>query len=101
MLSVAKIRQKTHSNSSTQAATTSSTNATIENVDDLKVEFFHLNEYESETVEKRISLRQRRGPCACLDLNCGCCAGMEFQKFKRKRKIQQFCEKRIFDIISE
>lgn len=83
---MAKTSLKNHPHRSTQTAVRSS-NSTVENVDDMNIEFFHLNTSVNDSVEKRISLRQRRGPCACLDLNCGCCAGMEFQKFKRKSEL--------------
>lgn len=38
-----------------------------------------------DSLEKRLQFRQRRGPCSCVDLNCGCCAGM----FRRKRKFNR------------
>lgn len=73
--------------------TTQAPNSTLANVDDMEIQFYHLNTSEHDSHEKRISLRQRRGPCACLDLNCGCCAGMEIQKFKRKCKLWIFLGK--------
>lgn len=84
---MAKTSSKNHSHRSTQTTAPPSSNSTVENVDNMNVEFYHLNASENDSVEKRISLRQRRGPCSCLELNCGCCAGMEFQKFKRKREL--------------
>lgn len=60
----------------------SNSNLTAKNENDSKIEFYHLN--SNESLEKRIQFRQRRGPCSCFELNCGCCAGMEFQQFKRK-----------------
>lgn len=78
-ISVAKTPPKKHPLRITQNVTALQQNST----DDFHIEFYHLN--ANDSLEKRISLRQRRGPCACLSLNCGCCAGMETQKFKRKR----------------
>lgn len=34
---------------------------------------------------------ERRGPCACVDLNCGCCAGMNIQQFNFKRIREYLC----------
>lgn len=70
---------------------TSTANSTLDNIpDDLKVEFYHLNTTD-ETLEKGIIFRrEQRAPCSCLNLNCGCCAGMETQRFKRKRESRQF-----------
>lgn len=61
-----------------------STNWSNVNVDDLQIEFYHLDTFES--LEKGIQLRQRRGPCSCIALNCGCCAGMAMQQFNFRRK---------------
>lgn len=58
-------------------------NETVNGIEDVKIDFYHLN--SDELLEKRIQFRQRRGPCACVDLNCGCCAGMNMQQFNIKR----------------
>lgn len=78
-------KRKFTSNRSTQNATEFPSNKTHEDAEDLNIEFFHL--HVNDSIEKGISIRQQRGPCACLSLNCGCCAGMETQKFKRKRML--------------
>lgn len=59
------------------------TNFTTNDVESVKIDFYHLNSEES--LEKRIQFRQRRGPCNCLNLNCGCCAGMNMKQFNFKR----------------
>lgn len=51
--------------------------------DNLQIEFFDLL---TNKPLRRIQLRQNRGPCACADLNCGCCAGMDIQQFNFRRK---------------
>lgn len=72
--------EKKHSLRTTQTEAENSLNSTIKAED---IDFFHLN--TAESLEKRIQLRQRRGPCSCSNLNCGCCAGMAMQQFNIKR----------------
>ena len=65
-------------------------NSTIQNDNNSTVQmyprFYHLNK-NIKWQEKGIEIRQQqKGPCSCFELNCGCCAGMQFRRFKRKRK---------------
>lgn len=64
-------------------------NSTVHNDNNSTVQlyprFYHLNTDENWQ-EKRIEIRQQqqqKGPCSCSGLNCGCCAGMRFRRFKR------------------
>lgn len=67
-------------------------NSTINNGDNstakLYPRFYHLNT-NTKWQEKGITIRQQqKGPCSCFELNCGCCAGMQFRRFKRIRKFK-------------
>lgn len=66
---------------------TPSANSTFSNgSDNSEVQFYHLNTVD-ESLEKQFGIRrEQRAPCSCFELNCGCCAGMQFRKFKRQRK---------------
>lgn len=56
-----------------------------------EVQFYHLNTVD-ESLEKQFGIRrEQRAPCSCFELNCGCCAGMQFRKFKRQRKSAGLC----------
>lgn len=60
-----------------------STAAALQSIDwsrNFTIEFFDLS-----TNEPLVRAPERRGPCACIDLNCGCCAGMNIQQFNFKR----------------
>lgn len=53
------------------------------NTKNITIEFYDLDTKEPFGLG---GLRQRRGPCACLDLNCGCCAGMRMPAINFRRQ---------------
>lgn len=71
---------------------TPSANSTFSNgSDNSEIKFYHLNTVD-ESLEKQFGIRrEQRAPCSCFELNCGCCAGMQFRKFKRQRKSAGLC----------